>query len=428
MTEKNEKSPVIALFPEASFGAALNCVAIAQELQAQGATPVFICHQGFTGVFYDYGFKEYHLPTSKNATGGTQADYWQSFVNTHLPHFNLDPIDQLVTYVAPTWEAIVDTVEAAEQGLAEILDAIRPDAILLDNVIMFPAIANAGCPWVRVVSCAETEIPDPLVPPYLSGLPADDFNGCVAFETEYVKKTQKAHRRYNAFRKEKGLRELPAGNFLEISDSLNLLLAPAAVRYMRQTPLPKSQFVYLEGCVRNEVMFDVPHFPNSEGPLVYMSFGSLGAIDTELFHRMIEVFSTMKARFLINVGGFLEAYNTVPDNVFLGSWFPQPSVVAQSSLFIHHGGNNSFCEALYHGVPSLIMPYCWDGHDNAQRTEATGTGLRLDRGKWTPDELRSIIQSLLDDEEMKSRLQGISKHMKSTPGTKVAADAVLKLV
>jgi effector-binding domain-containing protein len=39
------KEKLIALFPEASFGAALNCIGIAQALREQGARPVFICHE-----------------------------------------------------------------------------------------------------------------------------------------------------------------------------------------------------------------------------------------------------------------------------------------------------------------------------------------------------------------------------------------------
>lgn len=54
--------PEIAFFPEASFGAALKCVGIAQELQKQRAVPEFICHPGSTGVFAEFEFKEYHLP------------------------------------------------------------------------------------------------------------------------------------------------------------------------------------------------------------------------------------------------------------------------------------------------------------------------------------------------------------------------------
>ena len=421
-------SPTIALFPEASFGAALNCVGIAQELRRQGAKPVFICHPGFTGIFAEYGFTEYHLTAAE--TKGVQSNerQWEDFLNTHLPNFNLSPFEQLESYVAPTWEAIVDTTIEVEESLGRILAQIRPDAILLDNVIMFPAILKQGCPWVRIVSCAETEIPDPAVPPYLSGLAPEDEANCRAFEKTYHAVTRAAHQRYNAFRRTCGLGPVADSIFLENSDSLNVLLAPSSVRYDRATPLPHDRFVFLEGCVRRESRFELPHFPTQTLPLIYTSFGSLGAMDTELLKRLIAAFADIPARFIVNVGGYFDSYDSVPDNVFLGDWFPQPSVVEHSDLFIHHGGNNSFCEALYHGVPSLVMPYCWDGHDNAQRTEATSIGARMDRADWTPESLRATIMSLLENEGMRSRLKVISEDMQRTPGTERAATAIMAML
>ncbi|RVD16769.1 glycosyl transferase family 1, partial [Mesorhizobium sp. M7A.F.Ca.ET.027.02.1.1] len=360
MTRK--ASPTIALFPEASFGAALNCVGIAQALRAKGARPVFICHAGFSGVFADYGFQEYQLPTDEPLSDSERQSYWQAFVRRHLPHFRLSPIDQLETYVAPTWQAIVDTAVNAEAPLRQLLARLKPDAVVLDNVIMFPAISAAGCPWVRVVSCAETELPDANVPPYLSGLGADDPQRA-AFEARYLAACAPAHDRFNRFRADAGLAPLPKGLFLETSPDLNLLLTPSIVRRERAEPLDPDRFVYLEGCVRSEGPLEVPVFPRNGGPLVYVSFGSLGAMDVGLIERMLGVFDRLPARFIVNVGGLRDAYRAVPDNVYLDAWFPQPSVVAKSDLFIHHGGNNSFCEALRFGVPSLIMPYCWDGHD-----------------------------------------------------------------
>ncbi|HSF91589.1 MAG TPA: glycosyl transferase family 1, partial [Paracoccaceae bacterium] len=112
--------PVIAFFPEASFGSALNCVGIAQQLQREGGIPVFICHPGFNGVFAEYGFKEYQLPTAQKAEPQTE-ETWQAFVTTHLAHFNLSPQEQLKTYVAPTWEAIVDTAIQVETELGALI-------------------------------------------------------------------------------------------------------------------------------------------------------------------------------------------------------------------------------------------------------------------------------------------------------------------
>ena len=417
-------APVIAFFPEASFGSALNCVGIAQQLQRSGAVPVFLCHAGFTGIFAEYGFKEYHLPGSANTSQQTE-ETWQAFVTTHLAHFNQTPLAQLTSYVAPTWEAIVDTAIQAEAGLETLLKRIRPNAIVLDNVIMFPAIANAGVPWIRVVSCAETEIPDPNVPPYLSGMAPDDPSR-PAFETAYLTATAPAHERYNQFRQSRGLPPLPAGQFLETSEHLNVLLAPSAIRHRRANPLPADRFACLEGCVREEARYDPPSLPVNEGPIVYMSFGSLGAIDTDLISRMIKTFAQLPARFFVNVGGFLENYQNVPDNVYLGSWFPQPSIVEQADLFIHHGGNNSYCEALYFGVPSLIMPYCWDGHDNASRARQTGTGEHMNRADWSAKQLGHMIEGLLSNREMQARLKRISLDMVADPGPSQAALRILR--
>jgi UDP:flavonoid glycosyltransferase YjiC (YdhE family) len=102
-------------------------------------------------------------------------------------------------------------------------------------------------------------------------------------------------------------------------------------------------------------------------------------------------------------------------------------VVAQSALFIHHGGNNSFCEALYFGVPSLIMPYCWDGHDNAQRAEETGVGLRLPRYDWSEASLRTAIEALLADQARSIRLRACAQRMQAANGARTAAEAILKI-
>lgn len=414
--------PTIAFFPEASFGAALNCVGIARALRERNARPVFICHAGFSGVFSEYGFQEHHLPASDTTAPET---YWQDFVSRHLPHFDFTPIDQIETYVAPTWEAIVETAEQAEAPLFALLQRLRPDAVVVDNVVMFPAIARAGIPWVRIVSCAETELPDANVPPYLSGLEAGDAAGRAAFDARYLAAVGPIHARYNQFRARHGLPGLPPAQFMETSPWHNLLLAPSILRRDRAAPLDPALFTCLEGCVRHEAPFDVPDFARGGGPLVYVSFGSLGAMDTSLIQRLIAAFAEFPARFLVNVGGFRDAYRAVPDNVILEQWFPQPSVIAKADLVIHHGGNNSFCEALYSGVPSIIMPYCWDGHDNARRAVETGTGYWLQRSNWAPKDLHMAIRAALENAEMRDRLKANGRDMAAFSGVDLAAERIL---
>ncbi len=151
-------------------------------------------------------------------------------------------------------------------------------------------------------------------------------------------------------------------------------------------------------------------------------------MDVSFLQRMIDIVAEVPARFLVNVGALIESYANVPDNVHLQEWFPQPSVIAQCDLFIHHGGNNSFCEALYFGVPSLIIPYCWDGHDTARRAVDCGVGDRLNRWELTPETLREKITVLLADEVMQATLKANAAMMQSKPGPTTAARSILKVL
>ena len=61
-----------------------------------------------------------------------------------------------------------------------------------------------------------------------------------------------------------------------------------AAKFKRRHPLDPAKFQYLEGCVRQEKPYTVPTFAeNNDGPMLYVSFGSLGAGDVDLLKRII---------------------------------------------------------------------------------------------------------------------------------------------
>jgi MGT family glycosyltransferase len=418
----------IVLFPEAAFGPALNCVGIAQKLKAAGHNPVFVCDKGFKGVFEKYGFEENLVDMSGGMSDDEIAKFWVNFIAEKLPHFKLSPIDQLPTYVIPVWEAIVDSAMLAEEGLNAHLQRIKPDLVAVDNVILFPAIKRAGCPWVRIISCSENEIPDPDIPPHLSGCHENDKAGFEVFENRFLDLVQPTHARFNAFLEKIGHEHYPLGQFFEASPTMNLLLYPKPLAFRRRRPLDPRQFQYLEGCVRDEGTYAVPKFAANEGkPLIYVSYGSLGAADIALYKRLIAAFAKLPYRFLMNVGDYIGEYSDVPGNVHLESWYPQPAVVPAVDLFIHHGGNNSFNEALFFGKPAIIMPFCWDGLDNAARIHDTGYGDQLPRYTWTEGELAAMIDRLLQDKAMAARLAEVANHMQAAKGTDKAANILAEI-
>ncbi|MDN2581241.1 glycosyltransferase [Aquibium sp. ELW1220] len=423
-------SKTIAFFPEAAFGPALNSVGIAQAVQALGHKAVFLSDPGFVAVYEGYGFEAHPVNLSAPMPPEQMAKFWEDFINGHIPNFRKSPYDQIDNYVKDCWTAIVDTAKWAQKDLPGVLDRIQPDLICVDNVILFPAIKQFGKPWVRIISCSENEIEDPKIPPHLSGCGATDFACHDAYRARFNAVIKPIHDDFNAFLASTGEAPYPFGQFFEASPTMNLLLYPEAVKFEREHPLDPKQFQYLEGCVRSEKPYTVPTFAEkNDKPLVYVSFGSLGAGDTELLKRIIATIGTLPYRALVNVGDYKAGYENVPGNVVIESWFPQPSVIPQVDAVIHHGGNNSFTECLYFGKPAIIMPYVWDGHDNATRVDETGHGFKMPRYDWTDADLAAKLDACINDAAMEARLAATSAHMQAQNGPKKAAgilDGILK--
>ncbi len=416
----------IAFFPEAAFGPALNSVGIAQAVEQLGHRAVFLSDPGFVEVYRGYGFESHPVNLSEPMEPEAMAKFWEDFINGHIANFRKSPLEQIDNYVKDCWEAIVDSAKWAEKDLPGVLERIAPDVVCVDNVVLFPAIKryahDHAKPWVRIISCSENEIEDPAIPPHLSGCGARDSDCHEAYRRRFNEVIRPIHDDFNAFIQDCGEAPYPLGQFFEASGHMNLLLYPEAVKFERAHPLDPARFQYLEGCVRSDEPYTVPKFAANEGaPLLYISYGSLGAGDTELLKRVIAAVAKMPVRALVNVGDYESAYDSVPDNVVVQSWYPQPSVIPQVDAVIHHGGNNSFTECLYFGKPAIIMPYVWDGHDNATRVHETGHGLKLDRYRWGDDDLAAAVETVLNDAAMHARLESTSKQMRAQPGTAKAA-------
>jgi MGT family glycosyltransferase len=408
MTQKK----LIAFFPEAAYGPALNSVGIAQACKALGHEPVFLTAPDMSGVYAGYGFPEHVVNMAPPMAAEEVAQYWQNFINGHIPNFDKNPYEQIDNYVRDCWDAIVDTAVWAQKDLPQVLEKVRPDLICVDNVILFPAVKQFGKPWVRIISCSENEIPDPQIPPHLSGCGENDLDCFRRYEKRFNEVIRPIHERFNEFLAAHGEAAYPLGQFFEASPYLNLLLYPEAVKFRRSEQLDPARFQYLEGCVRQEEPYTLPSFgKNADKPAVYVSFGSLGCGDIVTLQRLIDALGRLPVRALVNVGANLDAYTHVPANVVPDKWFPQPSVIPQVDAVIHHGGNNTFTECLYFGKPSIIMPYVWDGHDNATRVHESGHGIKMHRNRWTLDELSRNLQTILNDASMKQRLAEISLQM-----------------
>ncbi len=133
--------------------------------------------------------------------------------------------------------------------------------------------------------------------------------------------------------------------------------------------------------------------------------------------RLVDLLATTEHRVIVSKGPLADQIK-LHDNQVGEAFLPQVDLV------ITHGGNNTVTESFHHGKPMIVLPLFWDQVDNAQRVEETGFGRRLSTYGFRDEELTDAIDELLADKPLAKRLAKMSKRIKSTSGTKRAADLI----
>jgi MGT family glycosyltransferase len=415
----------VAFFPEGAYGPTNNCAGIGAVLRERGHRVVFIVEESFAGTLEERGFEERLValgppPAEEQAPG----QFWKDFVRDTAPVFRKPTLEQLELFIAPTFKALADGARYADERLGEILDELRPDAVVEDNVVFFPALAASGRPWVRIVSCNPAELKDALVPPTFSGYPTGDRAGWREYAEEYERAIGPLAAEHDEFCRARGAPPLGALELMAVSPWLNLYLYPRELDYERAAP-PPGRWVALESCVRDEPEPFSP--PEGDGPLVYLSLGSLGSADVELMQGLIDSLSdATDIRIVASLGPQHELLR-VPEHVTGAGYLPQTAILPHAQAVITHGGNNTVTECVHFGTPMLVLPIFWDQHDNAQRVQECAFGARLDTYGHEPDELIAALRRLLSDDRLRERLAVTSKRLRSSPGTLKAAAAIERI-
>ncbi len=418
--------PTVVFFPEGAYGPTNNCVGIGQVLRARGARVVFVVEESFAGTLEAQGLEEVLMrlkppPEAEEVPG----QFWKDFVRETAPEFRKPTIEQLEGFVLPVWSELVDGARYVDERLAEIFAEVKPDVIVEDNVVGFPAVLASGIPWVRIVSCNPLELKDPALPPTFSGYPTDDRSDWEEFRRRYRELHEPLQREFSEFCAARGAPPLPEGEFIHESPFLNLYLYPADADYERSRRLGPT-WNRLGSCVRRADL--VPGHVRGPGRAVlYLSLGSLGSADVGLMQKLIDTLGGTDYFVVVSMGPQHEELRLAPD--MTGEEFlPQPAILPLVDVVITHGGNNTVTEALHFGKPMVVLPLFWDQYDNAQRMHELGLGRRLDTYGHDPAELLAAIESLLEDRVRSERLSGIARRLQDDPGTARAADLIEKLV
>jgi MGT family glycosyltransferase len=348
------------------------------------------------------------------------GQFWKDFIRDTAPVFRQSTREQLGSFIKPTWEALLEGARYVDDRLAEIFAEVQPDVIVEDNVCAFPAVVASGRPWVRIVSCNPLEVKDPALPPPFSGLPADDDTEWNEFREQYARQIGELQASFSSFCVQRGAPPLAELEMIHESDWLNLMLYPEELDYARSRSLGPT-WHNLETCVRSTDEAWAP--PEGDGPLVYVSLGSLGSADLALMERLVEALSRTPYRYVVSKGPQHTEYE-LAENMVGVEFLPQVSVLPHVDAVITHGGNNTTTECMWFGKPMVVLPIFWDQHDNAQRVHEQGYGVRVPTYSFEQAELERALETVLTDEAMRARCDAAGRRLRRHPGTVMAADLI----
>jgi MGT family glycosyltransferase len=422
----NDDRRTIVFFPEGAFGPTNNCVGIGNVLKERGHRVVFIVEESFAGTLEARGFEEARMrlqppPEVEEEPG----QFWKDFIRETAPEFRKPTIEQLESFLKPTWQALIDGATFVDDRLRGIIDdEVRPDVVVEDNVVAFAALQTSGRPWVRITSCNPLELKDANIAPVFSGYPEADRSGWEAFWDEYDRVLGPQIAAFDDWLRSRGAPPLPGPrDYIWESPDLNLYVYPRETDYERKEPLAPT-WQRLDASVRSTDETYAEHERlGSDGALIYLSLGSLASADVELMQRLVDVLGKTRHRYIVSKGPQATLYD-LADNMVGAEFVPQPAILPLVDLVITHGGNNTVTESWYFGKPTVVLPVFWDQYDNAQRVHELGLGARVPTYTFEDDALAAAIDRLLADDSLETQLGSMSARLHANPGTVRAADLI----
>ncbi len=158
--------------------------------------------------------------------------------------------------------------------------------------------------------------------------------------------------------------------------------------------------------------------------LIYISMGTVNNAMLPLYHSCIEGLKDTGCQLILSAGHQVDltAFGDLPEHVAVYPAVDQIAVLEQADAFLTHCGMNSVSEALYFGVPLLMLPKTKEQAGVAERVRQLGAGILLE--KPSPEAIRHGMDRLLKEPEFRKNAESIAASFRNCGGSGAAADKI----
>lgn len=169
-------------------------------------------------------------------------------------------------------------------------------------------------------------------------------------------------------------------------------------------------------------------FEKSGNPIVYISFGTLMHADKRFWKKLIAAFAGKRVEVVCSVGSekLVRALGDLPSNVRAFAKVPQLTLLSRAALFVTHGGMNSVNEALYYGVPMIVLPFGLDQPLVGRELQRRKLGRVIAPRELTAARLWRTAKELLRDPEARKARLAMKRKMRASGGNREVTRRILE--
>lgn len=293
-------------------------------------------------------------------------------------------------------DVFVRRAEFDAGDLAAAIAATSPDAVIVDfNSWGARAVAQRwGGPWTAF--CPYTPaITSRGAPPFGPGLqplagPLGRIRDALLRPLVMGQLEKRFLPGINGILTDNGLPAVTSADGFFRSAPLTLVATSEPFEYPHPDWAPDIRLI---GALPWEPRAEVPAWVQEPGePFVLVTTSSEYQGDESLARAAVEGLANEPYRVVVTMPAGVTDLGPLPANVRVERFIPHGPVLARAAVAVTHGGMGATQKALSAGVPCVVVPFCRDQLEVAARVNHANAGVRLPKGKLTPERLRDAVR------------------------------------
>ncbi len=225
------------------------------------------------------------------------------------------------------------------------------------------------------------------------------------------------------------LQHLNYHDFHFYNEPLNIVCIPREFHPVGEMFDERFKFVGPSFFTRSEIT-DFPLDQLGSQPLLYISLGTIKNNVPAFYDICLTAFGKQAQQVIIPIGTQVDpkVFGPLPSNINLYPWVPQFDILQRTDIFITHGGMNSVMQALYCGVPMIVVPLSVEQRVTAKRVEDLKLGVVIEDIRFvTAYILRNAVAQIRDNPEFRTSVQSMRNAVLRAGGYQSAIDAIMQL-